>query len=379
MESAYRKYDRGYKIVKCNYFSKCASCNNFQGTYKETLTRKLSKIKEDFKKLYNGYIEVFPSKEIHFRNRAEFRVYHDENGISYAMNDFEKKILPIKECLIVNKYIYDIMPKLLDEIVKNNIEEKLFGVDFLSSSRGELTVSLIYHKKLDALWEEKAKNIAQRLCISIIGRSKKQKVVIGKDYITENILKYRYKIIENSFSQPNSFINSKMIQWVVNDDLSHKNDLLELYCGAGNFTIPFATKYNKILATEISKNSIKAAKENMLINNVKNIEFLRMSVEEFVDALNGGRVYNRMKHIDINDYSIDTVFVDPPRAGLDQLTTDFIKNYENIIYISCNPETLKRDLESLCNTHNIVSMAVFDQFAYTNHLEMGVKLRTKNE
>jgi tRNA (uracil-5-)-methyltransferase len=130
-----------------------------------------------------------------------------------------------------------------------------------------------------------------------------------------------------------------------------------------------------VLATEISKASINAAKENMVLNGITNIEFVRMSVEEFVDALDGGRVYNRMKHIDLKNYNIKTLFVDPPRAGIDEFSCNFISRYDTIIYISCNPETLKRDLEILSKTHKVEKMAIFDQFAYTHHLEMGVVLK----
>jgi tRNA (uracil-5-)-methyltransferase len=115
----------------------------------------------------------------------------------------------------------------------------------------------------------------------------------------------------------------------------------------------------------------------MKLNDIQNIEFVRMSVEEFVEALDGVRVFNRMKHININDYNISSVFVDPPRAGMDEYSCNFVSRYENIIYISCNPLTLLRDLEILSKTHKVTDMAIFDQFPYTNHLEMGVKLKRR--
>jgi len=156
-----------------------------------------------------------------------------------------------------------------------------------------------------------------------------------------------------------------------------KGDLLELYCGAGNFTIPFAKIFNKVLATEISKSSINAAKTNMQLNSVENIEFVRMSVEEFVQALDGVREFRRMKDIDISSYNIKSIFVDPPRSGMDEESCRFASRHEHILYISCSPETLVRDLEILTLTHDIVDMAIFDQFPYTHHVEMGVKLIQK--
>ncbi len=165
-----------------------------------------------------------------------------------------------------------------------------------------------------------------------------------------------------------------MISWALKSISDCDGDLLELYCGAGNFTIPFAKKFNKVLATEISKPSINAAKENMLLNDVHNIEFVRMSVEEFVQALDGKREFRRMNEIDINAYNINTIFVDPPRSGMDEASCRFASRYDNILYISCNPETLARDLDILAKTHDIMDMALFDQFPYTHHVETGVKL-----
>ena len=298
------------------------------------------------------------------------------------MNHLEHKgVVLVDDCPQVNEFIHTLMPKLLVAIKDKEIGYKLFGADFLSSSSGEIVVSLIYHRKLDEEWQEKATEIAKALGIYIIGRSRKQKLVIGQDYVIEslNINKkvYRFKYIENSFTQPNSRVNEQMISWALKSIENADGDLLELYCGAGNFTIPFANNFNKVLATEISKPSIHAAKENMLLNDVHNIEFVRMSVEEFVEALDGTREFRRMGEIDIDAYNINTIFVDPPRSGMDETSCRFAARYEHILYISCNPETLVRDLEILCQTHEVIDMALFDQFPYTHHVEMGVKLVRK--
>ena len=147
------------------------------------------------------------------------------------------------------------MPKLLESIVQKDIGFKLFGADFLSSSDGEIVVSLLYHRKLDSEWQIKATEIANKLGIYIIGRSRKQKLVVGQDYVTETLSidgkVYKSKHIENSFTQPNARVNEKMISWSLKNLANIDGDLLELYCGAGNFTIPFANQFNKVLATEI--------------------------------------------------------------------------------------------------------------------------------
>ena len=97
-----------------------------------------------------------------------------------------------------------------------------------------------------------------------------------------------------------------------------------------------------------------------------------------MSAFGREREFNRLRELDIFSYDFSHVLVDPPRAGLDESVINFIKNYENIIYISCSPQSLKRDLAQLAVTHEAVKFAVFDQFANTTHIECGVLLKSKN-
>jgi tRNA (uracil-5-)-methyltransferase len=369
--------------LECKYFGECGSCRIYEHGYEAQLNEKKELNKKRFQPFYNGEISVFKSPESHYRSRSEFKVWHIGEKIHYAMNHLEHKgALIIEECPQVNEHIFKIMPLLLSAIEKEEIGFKLFGADFLSSSSGEIVVSLLYHRRLDEQWQIKAAKIAHELGISLIGRSRKQKLVVGQDFVTESLhvdgRVYKFNYIENSFTQPNARVNEQMIAWALENLSNIEGDLLELYCGAGNFTIPFAQKFNKVLATEISKSSISAAKTNMALNDVHNIEFIRMSVEEFVEALDGVREFRRMGEINLDSYEMNAIFVDPPRSGMDEKSCYFASRHEHILYISCNPETLVRDLELLCKTHKVVSMALFDQFPYTHHVEMGVKLVLKD-
>ena len=369
--------------MECKYFGECGACIVYENGYESQLKDKVNLNKERFSKFYTKDFYIAKSPDIHYRSRSEFKVWHVEDDIHFAMNHVDKKgVVLVDECPQVNEHISKLMPKLLNAIKEKQIGFKLFGADFLSSTSGEIVVSLLYHRKLDEEWTTQATQISNELGIYIIGRSRKQKVIVGQDFITETLSigtqTYKSKHIENSFTQPNARVNEKMITWSLKNLQNVGGDLLELYCGAGNFTIPFAKQFNKVLATEISKSSINAAKSNMILNDVHNIEFVRMSVEEFVQALDGVREFRRMKDIDLNSYNINTIFVDPPRSGMDEASCNFASRYEHILYISCNPETLLRDLDILCLTHKVVDMAIFDQFPYTHHVEMGVKLVKKD-
>lgn len=371
--------------MNCNYFGICASCTLFDKTYEEQLNYKIQREKERFSNFTNIDFDIIKSNESNFRNRAEFRIWWEkgENNkeiLSYAMNDFKKNILKINSCEMVSFHIKELMPKLIDEL-QNDLELsfKLFAVEFLGSSTKDMLVTLIYHKKLEESWIQKAKEIEKRLNIKIIGRSKKQRLVLTNDYINETLnisnQNFFFAYEENGFTQPNTNVNVQMIEWVLENTKISSKDLCELYCGGGNFTIPLSTKFRKVLATEISKTSIKSALRNCSLNKIESISFIRMSAEDFVQALNKVRAFNRLKDINLDDYEFDTIFMDPPRSGLDDTTRNLAKDFENIIYISCNPETLHRDLEELTKTHKIEKFALFDQFAFTNHIESGVILR----
>jgi tRNA (uracil-5-)-methyltransferase len=165
-----------------------------------------------------------------------------------------------------------------------------------------------------------------------------------------------------------------MITWAIEQVKENGSDLIELYCGLGNFTLPLSRYFDNVLATEISKNSIKAAKENCILNNINNISFIRLNASETAQALAKTREFRRLKDINLEKYSFSTILVDPPRAGLDEDSINLVKEFKNIVYISCNPETLARDLETLSKSHKVINGAIFDQFPYTKHIESGVYL-----
>ena len=374
--------------MQCEYIGLCASCTLGDKTYEEQLKHKVQIQKDRFKIFYKNDIDIIKSDDGKFRNRAEFKIWKtfDENNefkLNYAMNDIHKKALPIQSCSIVTSDISILMPKLILRLQQNDdLNFKLFSCEFLSSTIHDTLVTLIYHKKLDDIWISQAKILEKELNIKIIGRSRKQKIILSDDFINEELKiqnsKFKIQYKEGGFTQPNQKVNQQMISWVIHNCI-HKDDLCELYCGGGNFTIPLSKYFDNILATEISKTSIKSAKINCKLNSINNIKFIRMSSEEFVEARLEKREFRRLlkENVYLKDYNFSTIFVDPPRAGLDDTTTALSKEFEQIIYISCNPETLHRDLLELTKTHTIKCFALFDQFAFTSHIECGIILDIK--
>ena len=360
----------------CSSFGKCGSCVLWEIPYEKQLEIKKSRLKEMFKDFDIPEIETIHSNDEHFRARAEFRIWHEGDRSFYAMRKRKEEgrgVIPIEECKIVDKAIYDLMPKLLSEIEKSDILRfKLYEIDFLSNKDGEVLVTLIYHKKVDESIGEEIKKLKDKFKnVDFIVRKKGRKFVFDKNYLIERLnvknKEYKYKIIENTFSQPNRAMNEKMIEWALDNSKDLKGDLVELYCGHGNFTIPLSENFRKVIATEINKESIEAATYNAALNNRENITFLAMSAAEFSALKDENSPL-------LASYDLKNVLIDPPRAGLDDKSRKFVNEFNNIIYISCNPETLKRDLETLAINRTQQLFHFFDQFPYTNHLECGVVL-----
>ena len=273
------------------------------------------------------------------------------------------------------------MPELLAAIEnEKTLAERLFQIDFLTTLRGDTLVTLIYHKKLADEWVQAAKQLQQTFAIDFIGRSRKQKIVLDKDYVTEILSVtgklFHYQQVENCFTQPNAGVCEKMLAWAYDNTKNSTGDLLELYCGNGNFTIPLSQNFHQVLATEISKNSVKSALYNIALNQADNIKVVRLSSEEISQALKGEREFRRLAEINLNNYRFNTVFVDPPRCGLDDKTLGLVAGFDRIIYVSCNPHTLLDNILKLPH-YNIEKFALFDQFPYTNHMECGVILNKK--
>ncbi|MDD3342657.1 MAG: tRNA (uridine(54)-C5)-methyltransferase TrmA [Sulfurospirillaceae bacterium] len=365
--------------MECRYFGQCGSCTLFDMPYEKQVEHKKKYCSALFKSLHVKDFEFFTASSSHYRSRAEFRIWHKDGHISYAIGGIEKKqVVCIENCPKVDIKIDVLMSPLLQQIEQNAmLREKLFAIEFLAT-QNDILVTLIYHKPLSQEWESAALPLESIFNIHIIGRSHKVRRVLSQEFVQDNVVvdghSYIYEIIEGGFSQPNRAINTHMINWVY-QHLTHCKDLLELYCGYGNFTIPLSQKFHKVLATEISKSSIKSALKNCELNKVEHIEFLRMSAEELTSALKKEREFYRLKNIDLDIYTFSHVFVDPPRAGMDEKSLEFISQFETIIYISCNPITLKRDLEFLTQKFTIEHFALFDQFPHTEHIESGVILK----
>lgn len=355
--------------------------------YQAQLDDKITRLQSAFTQFNAPALEVFPSPEKHYRMRAEFRVWHQGDSLYYIMfNQQNKEKYRVDQLPAASRIINDLMPKLLDAIKSiDSLRRKLFQVDFLSTLSGEILISLLYHRQLDEEWETNARKLKTQLSeggcnLNLIGRAHKQKIIIDRDYVEEKLTvngrTLTYQQVENSFTQPNAKVAEKMLAWAFDCTKNSTGDLLELYCGNGNFSLALAANFEQVLATELAKPSVKSAQFNIAANHIDNVKIIRMSAEEFTEAMEGKRKFRRLQDagVELSSYNCNTIFVDPPRSGMDEATCKMVQAYDRILYISCNPETLKDNLNILSTTHRISRFALFDQFPYTHHIEAGVLL-----
>ena len=227
-------------------------------SYQQQLDAKVARISDQFAEYNPPALQVFASPEHNYRMRAEFRIWHIEDDLFYAMfersEDKQKKVIRVDEFPIADRSINLLMPKLLAGLKANPVlSARLFEVHFLATLSGEMLVSLLYHRKLEPDWEPAAQALSKALNIKLIGRSRGQKFVLSDEYVVEQLQvferTYTYKQIESSFTQPNAQVCQKMLEWACTVAEYSEQDLLELYCGNGNFTLPLSTRFRRVLAT----------------------------------------------------------------------------------------------------------------------------------
>ena len=357
---------------------------------------------------------VFESPRAHFRNRATFKVWKENTHdaaesldeptggapdlffVMFNKDDELRMPLEVPHYPMGSKRLCALMPLVLNELRRSKeLSEKVDYCSFMTTLAGpndEALITLTYNRPLDdQAWSRAAQGMASALGagIKVVGRSKHRKILVGGETLAETLHvpgrgKCVYTQAESGFTQPNAAVCQSMLGWAyevthpVAGDERANTDLCELYCGNGCFTVALAPNFRRVVAIECNKDSVALAEANLSANGVRNVKVARLSAEEFTLALEGARKFSRLDEAGLCDlltaYNFSTLLVDPPRAGMDATCVALARRFARIVYISCNPETLARDLAALRRTHAVAQMGAFDQFPYTPHLEAGVLL-----
>lgn len=331
----------------CPYYNVCGGCDLQHISFNDELDYKYNKLCEIFKK-YSGFDESILKKVIYFdklnyRNKATFHVNGNIGYYGRKNND----IVSIDKCLIVNDNI-NLILDVLKKLDLSCIYEVVIRCSFNISDR---MVVLKVNGKIDNKYF--IDNLSS-VCDTIVVYDKEYKTIYGEGFIFEVIGDYKYKISPDSFFQVNSYVCKLLYDKVLEYLNPSKSDnVLDLYCGAGTIGIYVSRFVNRVFGVEINKDAINDANFNKKINNITNIDF---------KCLNANLV-------DYEGYN--KVIVDPPRSGLDDKTVNYLLNgnFDSIVYVSCDPVTLARDLNILKEKYNVLEITPVNMFERTYHCE----------
>ena len=333
----------------CPYFYECGGCDLMHINYENELKYKENKVKQIINKFSSVPIHIIKpivgNTNKMYRNKATF---HIDDEIGYYGKK-SNKVIPIDYCYIVNDKINDILNKL--KIIDfTNIYEIVIRVSIY------LNETMIILKTNDSINDnviDKLKNITDNI---IIYQNKKYKTVYGKGYIFDMIGDYKFKISPDSFFQVNTIqaksLYDKVLEYL---EPTKTDNILDLYCGTGTIGIYVSNCVKQVKGVEINKYAIEDAFINKEINNINNIDF------ECLDASDISKIKDKF----------DKIIIDPPRSGLDKKTIDYLikSNSKKIVYVSCDPVTLARDLDILNEYYNIKEITPVDMFSKTYHVE----------
>lgn len=380
----------------CKTYKRCGGCNMRHIEYEETLIIKRNSVQALVNKTLKNKVKVKNTigmeNPLHYRNKAQYPIgMNKENkpviGV-FARRSHE--IIPINNCLIQKPISEQIAKFILEFITKNNIsiyDEKSGKGIFrhlvikVGVKTNEIMCILVINahslKNENKLVEELVKNFPNIKTIVKNINTKNTNVIMGKEnivlygdgYIKDILGDYTFKISPQSFYQVNSLQAEKLYNLGVEAAKITKNDIVfDLYCGIGTISLFMAKYAKKVYGVEIVEQAIKDAKENAKTNNIENTEFIAGDTEIILDDL-------------INNKKIipDVVMVDPPRKGLDNRTIENINKIKpnRVIYISCNPATLIRDLAKFEEYYEIKSIQPVDMFPFSSHVECVAVLQLK--
>jgi len=331
-------------------------------------------------------LDVVPSPQpVHYRHRVSFSLRHHSDG-SVGLTIFDpqrEEWIEVEEYPIVSRRINRLMRDLRVALAQSpRAREEAFAVDFVSNTGGGALACLKYHRRLDQRSDgELAHQLTAQLGATVVLRARRQRLVGAnrRGFLVQNSQVgarcFPQHFLESCFFQASPQVNRAMQRWVERQTLPEalppQRDLLELFCGNGNFTLPAAGNFRRVLATELDKRTVAAAKACARQASVSNIRFKRLKAED-VDLAGG---VNRATD-GPDGFNFSTLLVDPPRQGLDENSLTIASSFERVLYISCNPQALANNLQQLPE-HQVAAACLFDQFPWTDHAEVGVRLERR--
>ena len=382
-----------YRIQpKCGVCTACGGCQFQQLSYEAQLKYKNNKVKDAFRRHNLENIEVLPvisaENPYEYRNKIQVPIGRDSHGhiVSGFYRSGTHKIIPVDKCWIEDKRaekIVDELKKLMKEFHYNPYDEDtrtgLIRHILIRTSYhyDEIMVTLVTaHDEFKGKnnfvreWVKRCPNITSfiqnintRDTNIILGE--KERILFGPSTIRDSILGVNFLISSKSFFQVNPVQVEKLYKTAINfANLKEDELIFDAYCGIGTISLCVSKFVSKVVGAEIVKEAIIDAKKNAKLNGITNANFICGDAGDILETLI------------CNGEKFSTVFVDPPRKGLDSKFINKLLELKpkKIIYVSCDPETLARDVEILSKEYNILKVQPVDMFSQTFHIETVVSL-----
>ena len=337
--------------IDCPYFYDCGGCHLRNFTYDESLNLKENSIKQLLKKnnLFDKDIIVHENiNHYNYRNKISLKIVNSKVGFYQEKTNH---LVEIDNCLIAKDAINDFIKDIYKIGIKNGL------ITIRCNYNDELLIVISTEDEIKYDFNELKED--HKIAGVILNDEK----VLNDNYFIDKINETLFKVSYNSFFQVNNEPAATIVD-IISKNVDKNDDVLDLYCGVGTLGLSIANKVNSLLGIEIIPNAIENALFNSRLNKIENANFILGDVSKSIDKIN-------------NDFN--AVIVDPPRAGLDNKTKSFIldKFPEKLIYVSCNPITLVRDLEELKTKYSIKSFDIVDMFSFSHHIESVVILERK--
>ena len=382
--------------VDCTTYKRCGGCNLRHIKYEETLKIKQNTVQSLVNKTLKEKIEVEKTvgmnNPFHYRNKAQYPVGLNKQGepIIGVFANRTHEVIPIEKCLIQNEVSQEIAKYIIEYIKKEKIsiyDEKTGKglirhiVVKVGMKTGQIMCILVINgdsiPNEQNLVKELLSNFPNIKTIIKNVNKKNTNVILGQEninlygngYIEDILGDYIFQISPLSFYQVNPIQAEKLYNLGVEmANITKADTVFDLYCGIGTISLFMAQYAKKVYGIEIVKEAIDMAKENAINNKIDNTEFFAGDVEVVLDEL-----------INKKGVTADIVMFDPPRKGLDKNTISNILKIEpkKLVYISCNPATLIRDLASFEDKYDIKKIVPVDMFPFTSHVEVCALLELK--
>lgn len=372
------------KVTKCSVSKKCGSCQ-YQGVpYKEQLSAKQKRMKKLLGKFANVKPIIGMDDPFYYRNKVHAVFDRDKKGniICGTYEAKTHKVVPIEECMIEDKISQEIIRTIRDMLksfrIKTYDEDTGYGLlRHVLVRRGFFTDEImvvivigspIFPSKNNFVKALRKKypqittvvlNVNDKKTSMVLGE--RDIVIYGKGYIRDTLCGCTFRISPQSFYQVNPVQTEILYKTAIEyAGLGRKETVIDAYCGIGTIGLVAAKRAKNVIGVELNPDAVRDARINAKENKITNARFYQGDAGEF------------MENMAENGEHADVVFMDPPRTGSDKkFMTSVIKlNPSRIVYISCGPETLARDLEYLTkHGYDVRKIQPVDMFSFTDHCE----------